>query len=208
MVSSATSPLMKFNFEGQFLGFVSDDGVLKYMRLKVLSEEVHVKLPQAMRLAFGSVLQPGEPIWVTGIGSFDRHAHAIKLKATQIIPLTERPSMAAPTATAEPLPVVAPATKSNLKSQPKVKILMCQKSGCLKRGGKGLYEALGQAICDRSLEQHITIERTGCLKCCSSAPSLVVMPKNRRYKDVHVKTLPKIIDEIAQSLAIDRSGQT
>ncbi|SRR5579883_3197458 len=200
MVSSATGSPMKFDFEGQFLGFVSDDGRLKYMRLKVLSEDVYVKLPQALRLTLEKVLQPGEPIWVTGIGSLDRHAHALKLKATQIIRLTERNPPAPPV---DPLPLPLPhPTKSNLKSKPKVKVLVCQKSGCLKRGGKGLYEALGQEICDRSLEQHVTIERTGCLKCCSAAPGLTIMPGNHRYKNVRLKTLPQIVDAIAQQLVV------
>lgn len=43
-----TNSHMEFNFEGQFLGFVSHDGTLKYMRLKVLSEEMQIKIPKAM----------------------------------------------------------------------------------------------------------------------------------------------------------------
>ncbi len=202
-----TNSPMEFNFEGQFLGFVSHDGILKYMRLKVLSEEMQIKLPKAMRLTVGASLQPGETIQVTGIGKLDHHANILKLKATQLRPLTERSTQIVP-----PMPsslassVTQPFQPPPLKSNPKIKVLLCQKSGCLKRGGKGLYEALDEALRDRSLQHQVTIERTGCLKCCSSAPNLTIMPGNHRYRDVRLKMLPQIVDAIAQRLARDGSG--
>jgi len=198
-----TKSRMEFNFEGQFLGFVSHDGALKYMRLKVLSEEMQIKLPKAMRLTVGASLQPGESIQVTGIGKLDHHANTLKLKATQLRPLTEHSTqIVVPTLPSSQAPSVTQTGKTPpLKSKPKIKVLLCQKSGCLKRGGKGLYEALDEALCDRNLQHQVTLERTGCLKCCSSAPNLTIMPGNHRYKDVRLKTLPQIVDAIAQSLA-------
>jgi NADH:ubiquinone oxidoreductase subunit E len=183
---------MEFNFEGQFLGFVNHDGKLKYLRLRVLSEEMQIKISKAMRTTVGVTLQPGESIQVTGVGMFDRRADQLKLKATQITPLAEGYPMAA-TASSHPSSMA-----SERKIKPKIKVLLCQKSGCLKKGGKGLCEALNRALCDRNLEQYVSIERTGCLKRCSAAPNLVIMPGNQRYTEVRLKTLPQIAEAIAR----------
>jgi (2Fe-2S) ferredoxin len=195
MVYPDRTSRMEFNFEGQFLGFVNHDGKLKYLRLRVLSEEMEIKLSKAMRTTMGVALQPGESIQVMGVGKFDRQADQLKLKATQITPLAEgRPIMAA---TASSPPSSASECKNKPKIKPKIKVLLCQKSGCLKKGGKGLCEALNRALCDRNLEQDVLIERTGCLKRCSAAPNLVIMPGNQHYTEVRLKTLPQIADAIA-----------
>ncbi len=194
---------MGFNFEGQFLGFVRHDGALKYLRLSVLSEEMLIKLPKAMRLAGGLSLQPGDLLRVIGTGKMNRHA--LKLKATQITLLTDRCPELEPASgsTTPPSPESSEshAAISKPKAKAKLKVLICQKSGCLKHGGKGLFAALENALYDRNLQHQVTIERTGCLKCCSSAPNLTIMPGNHRYKDVCLKTLPQIVDAIGQQLA-------
>ncbi|MEB3336941.1 MAG: (2Fe-2S) ferredoxin domain-containing protein [Leptolyngbyaceae bacterium] len=196
MVDSDHNLPMEFNFEGQFLGFVHDDGKLKYMRLGVLSEEIQIKIPKALRIGVGTSLQPGECIQITGIGKFDHDAHKLKLKAAQV---TTCPSGCNPT-----MPVTLPTSlfpaAHETKAKPKIKVRICQKSGCLKKGGKGLDEALEKALCDRNLEPYITIERTGCLKRCSDAPNLVIMPGNHRYTEVRPKMVPQIADAIAQHL--------
>lgn len=225
MADSNNCSPKEFCLEGQFLGFASHDGKLKYLRLSVLSEEMQIKIPKAMRFTVALLLQPGESIRVTGTGKYGRAGQA-KLKATQIVPLAESD---APIALAIPstslasvthaakigvarsgceafrgntadevsmgaLPVKSDRTfiQQRSKSQPKIKVLVCQKSGCLKRGGKGLCEALDRTICDRQWEKYVTIERTGCLKRCSSAPNLVIMPGKQRHAEVRPKTLPQI----------------
>ncbi len=193
------------DFEGQFLGFVCLDGKLKYVRLRVLSEEMQIKLPKSAWLALGGGLQGGALIQVMGIGKFDRQTHEFKLKASQVIPCLERSSHATEP---EPAGVVSP-DSSNVKGVrpspklkgPKLKVLLCQKSGCLKRGGKGLGESLAQILRDRGLDQQVTIERTGCLKHCSGAPNVVVMPGNHRYPGACRETLPQVADAIAKTLA-------
>ena len=190
---------MGFNFEGQFLGFVNHDGKLKYARLRVLSEEMQVKLPKAMRQASALSLHPGDSIRVTGIGKFDRQTHELKLKAMQIQSLSEIDrSTIAPAAVTHTLPAIPPPSTCQPNLKPQVKILVCQKSGCLKRGGKELCQALDQTLRDRALNQSVTIKRTGCLKRCSSAPNLVIMPGNQRYTEVRSKSLPRIADAIAR----------
>jgi (2Fe-2S) ferredoxin len=198
VVNSDNYSPREFSLEGQFLGFASHDGKLKYIRLGVLSEEMLIKLPKAMRNAGRLLLQPGESIRVTGIGKFDRNSGELKLKATQIVPLSEPQTQIVPETPSTPVSSVT----NQSKIKPKIKVQVCEKSGCLKRGGKGLSEALEQILRDRNLEQYVTIERTKCLKRCSSAPNLVIMPGNHRYMEVRPKKLPQIADAIAQSLML------
>ncbi len=196
---------MQFDFEGQFLGFMSRDGKLNYLRLRVSSEEMQIKIPKTVWATLGLSPQVGEAIQVTGIGKFNHQTQAVKLKATQVMLLTEHdialvPSPNLEADTTQAFHTAKIKSKIKPKIKPKIKVLLCQKSGCLKRGGKELYERLDQALCDRNLKQEVTIERTGCLKCCSTAPSLVIMPGNLRYSKVRPKMLPQIADAIAQHL--------
>ncbi len=184
---------MAFKFEGQFLGFVSQAEKFKYLRLKVLSEEMQVKVPKELRIAIRVSLKPGALIEVRGFGKFDRQTQEIKLKATQI-------NFCAQSDQQPCLATVSPPAAS-LSHRPKLKVSICQKSGCLKKGGKGLCEALAKTLCDRKLDQYVTIERTGCMKRCSAAPNVVISPGNRRYTKVCHKTIPQISDAIALSLA-------
>lgn len=211
MTFSDTYQRMDFSFEGQFLDFICHDGKLKYIRLQVSSEELQVKLPKPMREMIARSLQPGDLIQVTGIGKLDHAARTYKLKATQIVHLRDRLAQSESNNPLKPELSINPVvdkkseinSKSKLKSKPKVKVLVCQKSGCVKRGGRGLCEVLGQMLCDRGLDHHVAIERTGCLKKCSSAPNVVITPGNQRYTKVHAKVLPQIADAIAQSLSKD-----
>lgn len=201
MVYSGHSPRMEFNFEGQFLGFVRHEGKLKYLRLRVSSEEMQIKIPKEVRVAVGLSLQPGEAIRVVGTSKLDRHMPGLKLKATQIIPLTGQYPPIVPMISADSESSLMHESKIKPKTKSKLKVLVCQKSGCLKKGGKGLCEALDQILCERNLNQHVTIERTGCVKRCSAAPNVVIMPGNQRYTEVRHRSLPQIADAIAKHLA-------
>lgn len=197
MTHSDRNSQLSFDFEGQFLGFGHHDGTLKYLRLKVLSEEIQVKLPKAMRAAEELPFQRGDSLRITGSGKLDRQTHKLKLKAAQITPLP----LCSPIepSTSANLPT---ATTQRSKLKPNIKVLVCQKSGCLKRGGKGLCKALDQILRDRHLQPYVTIKPTGCLKRCSAAPNLVIQPGNQRYTDVRPKSLPQIATAIAQCLVL------
>jgi len=189
---------VQFNFEGQFLGFIVRAGKLKYLRLIVLSEELQIKLPKALRESVRHSLQPGETIAVTGISKFNRRTRKLKLKATQVTLLSDS---SVNSIASVPLANV-PAVRGKTKVKPKVKVLVCQKSGCLKKGGKGLLQQLEQILRDRSLDSHVKVQSTGCLKHCSSAPNIVMTPGNHRYRKVCSKMVPKIVEGVAQKLEI------
>jgi (2Fe-2S) ferredoxin len=187
--SDCQQPL-EFNFEGEFLGFVDRLGKSKYLRLKMLSEEVQIKIPKSLRLSIGLALHPGATIAVAGMGKFNPAEQELKLKATQVKPLDpHQQSMDVTTPIAAPHP-----------AKPKIKLLVCQKKGCLKKGGKGLCETLKQTLCAHNIDQHVIIQSTGCLKRCGAAPNLLMMPGNHHYTEVGSKTVKQIVDRINQKV--------
>lgn len=77
----------------------------------------------------------------------------------------------------------------------KEKILVCQRSGgCLNQGGEGLCQALEAALCDRGLQNRVTIERTGCLKRCSSGPNLVSLLGKKHYSGIQPDAIAALLE--------------
>jgi NADH:ubiquinone oxidoreductase subunit E len=73
-------------------------------------------------------------------------------------------------------------------------ILVCQKSDCMKRGGKALCQALESELRNSGLEDSVTIKGTGCMKNCKSGPNLV-MPDKTRYSKIQAEQVPALIDK-------------
>lgn len=61
-----------------------------------------------------------------------------------------------------------PLTTEKPKEQRVATILMCQKSDCMKRGGKAVCQALQETLSDRGLQNQVTIKGTGCMKQCKA----------------------------------------
>ncbi|MBD2163919.1 (2Fe-2S) ferredoxin domain-containing protein [Calothrix membranacea FACHB-236] len=167
--------LSELNLEGRFLGFVGDEVKFKYLRLAIPAGNLQVKVPKDLRSALRSSLVPGEQIRVDGISQLNQRTGKIKFKAfrvksTGICPI------------------------ENLPSQTKAKIMVCQKSGCMKRGGKGLVSELEKTLCDRGLIDKVTIEHTGCQKRCSSAPNCVVRIGKKQYKKLHPEAIASLLE--------------
>jgi (2Fe-2S) ferredoxin len=195
-----------FSLEGQFLGFVREScGKLKYLRIAVEMNEFQIKLSKESRANLHQVLVPGDWIQVLGESKQKGRNDEVKLKAYQVNKLSQdsivfglRQCTQVPEILAEPTCTLA---KNPVASaRPKAKILICQKSGCVKRGGKKLCQELEAALCDRGLQNHVAIKHTGCLKRCSSAPNMVLMPDKTRCS----KMAPKeIADFLAKRLLPD-----
>jgi (2Fe-2S) ferredoxin len=168
--------LSEFNLEGNFLGFAGKKPrKIKYLSLAVPSGDVLVKLPKKLRGCLSSSLEIGEPINIYGTCKLNRYTGTIKLKAYQVIPFTSNPDQ-------------------NLPSPPPAKIMVCQKSGCVKRGGEGLLSELEKTLCDRGLLDKVTIEHTGCQKRCSSAPNCVLMLGKKKYKKIHPEAIASLLE--------------
>lgn len=202
-MSNSTHQRLEFNFEGQFLGFAGERGKFKYLRLGMVSEEVEIKIPKELRAWLGLSCRPGVAIQVTGIGKFNPYTHELKLKASQITPVTELSNGNESALVTLPCPLPTPHTPISTTPRdykPKIKILVCQKSGCLKKGGKGLCESLETALRDRNLHHHVTIQKTGCMKRCSDAPNLVVTPGKHEFKKMRPELLAPVCQAIARIL--------
>jgi (2Fe-2S) ferredoxin len=88
-------------------------------------------------------------------------------------------------------------------AESKGKILLCKKSPCWKRGGKLIYEEIVDELKDKGLEDHVSVKKTGCMGHCKSAPNLVVLPDNIRYKRFKQKNINSLIETHFPSNAED-----
>lgn len=180
MDNSKYHQISEFTIEGQFLGFVGDEiGKLKYLRMAIETSEIQIKLKKESRTFLLRVLRPGEQIQVVGKKKLNRYTGQLQLKAYQVNQLMSD----------------SESTKES-NGQAKAKILVCQKSGCLKRGGKKLYQSLEATLSDRGLQNQVKIERTGCLKRCSQAPNMVLMPGKTRLSGMHPEALATLLENL------------
>lgn len=179
----------EFTLSGKFLGYEFKDGYkIKRLKLATIEGEYSIKMTKEARLSLRQTLLPGDLIQVGGCVKLDRDNGILKLKAYWIQPLrSEAPIVVSPPqpSVSAPQPSV-PAKKST--------ILVCQKSGCMKRGGKEVCKALESALSDRGLVDEVNIKGTGCMKACGKGPN-VVMPGKVRYTKISAKDIPAIVDE-------------
>ncbi|WOD40135.1 (2Fe-2S) ferredoxin domain-containing protein [Nodosilinea sp. E11] len=189
MSDTTSLPPWMFNLDGTFLGFVEADPIkVKTICLEVDGEVLAIKLRKEVRALLRSRLQPGD--YLRCIGRSELDGDIIKLKAYQVFTLL--PPL--PKTCTLPSPVTPSTQQSATQPARTLKIRMCRKSGCQKRGGKQLAEALGQALRDRNLHTQVEIQYTGCQKHCSEAPTFTVDPGHHRYSRVQPSRLPAILD--------------
>jgi (2Fe-2S) ferredoxin len=169
-----------FNIEGRFLGFEFEDHKPKRLIVATSQGECKIKLAKSLRYSFQLRLIPGDWLQVSGEKQFDSKTCKLKLKAEQIIPST---------ITQEPINTITPVGKG------KASILVCQKSSCMKRGGKEACHAMQAALKIRGLSEQVNIKGTGCLKDCKAGPNIVMMPDKKRYTKVQAAQIPALIDK-------------
>jgi NADH:ubiquinone oxidoreductase subunit E len=172
-----------FRIEGKFLGFVVDgDGTPKYLQLEVETGELRIKLAKQSRFTLGATLQPNDWIEIQGEKKFKYKTGELKLKADRVNQLTAKSDSHHPGSRAE---------------NGKVKIVVCYKSGCLKKGGSKLLSDLEKVLHDRGLGDRVVIQTTGCLKRCSQAPNLILKPGNIRLNNMTSEaTIAALLDSV------------
>ncbi|MER3432760.1 MAG: (Fe-S)-binding protein [Leptolyngbya sp. ERB_1_1] len=173
----------EFRFSGQFLGYVFKDGYkIKRLMIATSEGEFSIKMTKSARASLRQTLLPGEPIQVGGWQKFDRKTNTLKFKAYWIQPMSLES-------------VIAPKVDAAKPQKPeKQAILMCQKSSCMKRGGKAVCQAIETAISDRGLEDQVKVKGTGCMKACGKVP-VVFMPGKTRYTKLDPNDVGSLIDE-------------
>lgn len=170
-----------FSLEGEFLKFEFEDGYKrKYLQLKNAEGKYCIKLAKYLRSSFELDLQPGDWIQIFGEKKSDSKKGTFKLKAERVVITVQ----------AAKKPVIS--TPSPEKSKPKACILVCQKSDCIKRGGKEVCQALQATLRDRGLENEVAIKGTGCMKQCKAGPN-VIMPDKTRYSRIQAEQVPEAI---------------
>lgn len=168
-----------FSIEGRFLSFEEENGKPKKLIVATSQGDCTIKLAKSLRYNFQLRLIPGDWLQISGEKQFDSKTCKLKLKADQIIPSTVSQEVILP----------APIDKG------KASILVCQKSSCMKRGGKEACQAMQTALQIRGLSEQVSIKGTGCLKDCKAGPNIVMMPDKKRYTKVEATQIPALIDK-------------
>lgn len=171
----------EFSLEGRFLDFVFEGDKCKYLRMATSEGECWIKLGKQLRVNFELRLIPGDWLQVVGEKKLDLQTGKLKLKAERVIPAAD-----IHTETALLVKATAPKCKTN--------ILMCQKSDCMKRGGKAVCQAIDAALSAHGLEHEVAIVGTGCMKNCKAGPNLV-MPDKTRYSRIQAAQIPALMNK-------------
>ncbi|WP_421654854.1 (2Fe-2S) ferredoxin domain-containing protein [Leptothermofonsia sp. ETS-13] len=175
-----------FNLEGRFLGFIIEDGYkIKRLRLETVEGEYCIKLSKESRASVGRVLMHGDWLQVWGEKT-TKDEGEVKFKAYRISVIT-------PSQSSSIAPYPTPPQEKAHKAA-KAAIMVCQKSDCMKRGGRAVCKALESALSDRGLTDQVTIRGTGCMKHCKAGPNLVFMPDKTRYSQVSAAEIPTLVD--------------
>lgn len=193
--------LSEFDIEGEFLGFADKHPKkFKYLQFSLTkcnavtaltAGNLEIKLPKELRKALSGSLIPGAHIRVIGYSKLHTSTGDIKLKAYDVTPLP-----------------VCPINKSPLHTTPnpecpkKAKILVCQGSGCRKRGAKELLSKIEKTLQLTKLSPQqvaevrdkVKIQSTGCLKKCSKAPNCIVQLGNKKFSQVKPTDIASLIE--------------
>lgn len=177
----------EFCLEGRFLDFVIKDGhKLKGLLLATADGECYVKLAKHLRIAFDWRLPRGTWLQVIGRKQYNTKDDQLKVKAERVIATNYSLELVEN--------IVESPTAQKPKAEKKQTILMCQKSDCMKRGGKTLCQFLESELSDRGLQDQVNIKGTGCMKKCKAGPNLV-MPDKTRYTKVKPSQVAILVDK-------------
>jgi len=177
------SQVTEFCFEGRFLDFVIKDGYkLKGLLLWTSEGECYIKLAKHLRSAFDLRLPQGTWLQVVGTKQYNAKKDQVTLVAERVM------------AASADMGTVTAQNLAKTKPDKVQTILVCQKSDCMKRGGKALCQALESELTNYGLENSVAIKGTGCMKNCKAGPNLV-MPDNTRYSKVKAEQVADLIDK-------------
>ncbi|TAE53933.1 MAG: (2Fe-2S) ferredoxin domain-containing protein [Nostocales cyanobacterium] len=178
----------EFCLEGRFLDFVIKDGYkLKGLLLSTADGEHYIKLAKHLRAAFDLRLPRGTWLQVVGTKKHHYKKDQVTLKAERIMAATSQLMV-------NTAPPQQPPTARKQDQQTKQTILMCQKSDCMKRGGKALCQVLESELSNRGLQDTVNIKGTGCMKNCKAGPN-IVMPDKTRYTKVNPSQVAILVDK-------------
>lgn len=200
--------LSEFDVEGEFLGFIDNESKkFKYLQLGLAkcnadsgltAGNLVIKLPKELRKALSLTLSLGSRIRVVGSSKLDSRMGEIKFNAYDVIPL--------PTCSIHKSSLQQPILSegNNYKPElPKAKILICQGSGCRKRGAKSLLSKIEKSLSKgkvseeafQQLQKQVEIKTTGCIKKCSNAPNCIVQVGDKQYSRMNPDAIASLLEE-------------
>ncbi len=180
-----------FCLEGRLLGFIPGaSSPHKFMAVQTSTGEISVKLSKSLRLMLYGYLTPGDWVRLVGQQKLDPETQEWRYKAHEVIKISDL-------AAVNPLPVQASSRSTTAKSSPqKLKqVLICNKSGCRKRGSGALCHFLEAALVESGRSEQIIVKKTGCMDRCKAGPHLVFMPGKQRYSKVTAAMLPDLMQK-------------
>ena len=177
-------------------------GKVKRFELQTPKGTFYFKIPHKLHKRLNCQLYPDAKLEVKGKANICPKKAKIKLKIEQITVLPPNPSPPPldlkffESTTSENRTILENNTtlENGTNSELKGKILLCKKSSCWKRGGKAIYDKITEELQEQGLENSITIKKTGCMGRCQSAPNLVVLPDQARYKYFNEENVNSLID--------------
>ena len=188
-----------FGLEGRFVGFApGKKSPFKYLQLAAAGGEYEINLPKHLRIDAIRHFTPGDWIYISGM-------QKVKLKTGEICLKADNLLRVSPGQCQEILPTIAHVETAQFQKKSfegagdskrsKSKVLVCNKSSCMKRGGKAICKLLESELREQGLTDQITIKLTGCMGHCKSGPNLVFMPDKARYRRVSPKMIPDLINQ-------------
>jgi hypothetical protein len=159
------------NLIGQFVGYELKDGH-KIKRIQLLTADgiVSLKLTKTakaclFRLSDEVSMQPGALLSVSVEQKYDDGQLKYKVHDLQIL---------ATASEAVTLDLPCCSTSRAKYTGKKIKIRVCDRGTCRKRGAGLIYDRLQQAMIDRSLADQVVLEKSSCLKECKRGPNVAV----------------------------------
>jgi (2Fe-2S) ferredoxin len=202
MKSSDTAPLVLI--QGRYLGFVTTPECLqnkhrcKHIRLISAHGEQLIKIPKFLRIPFQQEVELGSEVRLWGYlkkGRF-KAVMAVPLVPRGFISLVPSELAAVKPCYVEPESLLTDVAPASPKAAP-IKVQVCQKGSCRKRGSQAVAQALKTSIADMPDAKNIEIESVGCLGACKQGPNLRVLPSKKQYQRVACEQIPEIVEQLS-----------
>lgn len=181
-----SSKKTSFCIVGQFLGYELKGHKIHRVHLRRGQDEYSLKVNSdarsfLVRASLEKKLKVGDWLEITGIKK-DCPKKGMRLKAHSLSYAKK--------------PKGCPKNLASANAS-KTKILICQKSGCCKRGGKAVMKQLQKVIGDRHLDSQISIKETGCMGKCSKGPVMVI--DKTHYRQVDAGKVSRLLEHHVKS---------
>jgi (2Fe-2S) ferredoxin len=186
-----------FAVQGQLLNCcIHPSGRVKMIQIEDSQGLQVVKLSKQVDGAALLNLAPGDWVQVVGEQQIKANPLRIKRKAITVIPVpaqADLPCLGAMDEGDRACQFTCPSALSQPTAP--IKIGVCHKSSCCKRGANSVWKALEDSLRRQGLADQVTLQRTKCLGKCKVGPAVVIMPGKTRYTQVKPKQVEALVHQ-------------